>query len=84
MSERRLKPMFRLRKGEKFNFNDGRVTNNVWVVDAVRKDERFPREDIPKDIWAITYHMEHPDIDRPTPHTFYADTTDKVWVLVHY
>ena len=79
--ERMLKQMILLTEGEKFNFNNGDNPPYVWVVDSIKKDERFPSEYVQCDVWEIAYHMEHPDIKSPRQHIFHADEKDKVLVM---
>jgi|694.fasta_scaffold150248_5 hypothetical protein len=76
-----LKQMILLKEGDRFNFNNGENPPYVWVVDSIKKDDRFPSEYVQCDVWEIEYHMEHPDIPFPRKHFFHADEQHKVKVL---
>ncbi len=75
-------PIINLKIGEKFYFCRG-THESIWMIDKIEKDNRFPREDEPRDIWKITYHIHSPLIKEPRHHDKYVDEKEMVSLIIN-
>ena len=66
-----------LKPGDKFWFNNG-MRGVMWVLDDIVKDNRFPNDTDPHDVWEIVYHLDIPDANT---HRTYIDERDTAVTL---
>ena len=68
-----VKKISELKPGDKFWFNNG-LRGEQWVLDEIKKDERFPNERDPHEVWEIAYHLDIPSSRQAYRHIDERDT----------
>ena len=73
-----VKKISQLKAGDKFWFNNGN-RGEMWVLDQIENDERFPTEKDPHQVWKIFYHL---DVPYAIQHFLHIDERDTAVVIV--